>query len=68
MYTTHYPCPVEWRTNASLEEKRRRIGQFIGLRGCESPLRVLSEEEIKRSVREERERAMGEERMGGKTR
>ncbi|KAH7364578.1 hypothetical protein BKA65DRAFT_573011 [Rhexocercosporidium sp. MPI-PUGE-AT-0058] len=68
VYTTHYPCPIQWRTDATLEEKRRRIGRFIGLRGCESPVRVLTEEEIRRSVQEERERAMEEERMRGKTR
>ncbi|KAH6709635.1 hypothetical protein BKA61DRAFT_126207 [Leptodontidium sp. MPI-SDFR-AT-0119] len=68
VYTTHYPCPVVWRTDATLEEKRRRIGRFIGLRGCESPVRVLTEEEIQRRVQEERERAMEEERMSGKTR
>lgn len=68
IYTRHYPCPVVWRTDATLEEKRRRIGRFIGLRGCESPVRVLSEEEIIRGVREERERAMEEERARGKSR
>jgi hypothetical protein len=68
VYTTHYPCPVVWRPDATLEEKRRRIGRFIGLRGCESPVRVFTEEEIQRRVQEERERAMEEERMGGKTR
>ncbi|CZS91092.1 uncharacterized protein RAG0_01870 [Rhynchosporium agropyri] len=61
IYSTHYPCPVEWRSDATLEEKRRRIGRFIGLRGCESPMRILTEEEIRRGVREERERAEQEE-------
>ncbi len=58
VYTRHYPCPVnrEWRTDATLEEKRRRIGRFIGLRGCESPVRVQSEEEITREVRDARAR------------
>lgn len=50
--TRHYPCPVEWKVDATLEEKRRRIGRFIGLRGCESPVRVQSEEEIVREARE----------------
>ncbi|KAK2626705.1 hypothetical protein QTJ16_003880 [Diplocarpon rosae] len=68
MYTRHYPCPVEWRSDATLEEKRRRIGRFIGLRGCESPVRLLSEEEILANVRMERERALEEERLGGKGR
>ncbi|KAL2065094.1 hypothetical protein VTL71DRAFT_4234 [Oculimacula yallundae] len=68
VYTTYYPCPVTWRADASLEEKRRRIGRFIGLRGCESPVRILSEEEIRAELREMRERAQEEERMGRKTR
>jgi len=43
-WTTHYPCPVAWGPHLSLEDKRRKIGRFIGLRGCESP--VKSEEDI----------------------
>jgi len=45
---------VEWRTDATLEEKRRRIGRFIGLRGCESPVRVRTEEDIMGEVRDAR--------------
>lgn len=52
MYSRHYPCPIQWRCDAGLEEKRRRIGRFIGLRGCESPVRMQSEEEIMREVRD----------------
>ncbi|KAK3949759.1 hypothetical protein QBC32DRAFT_407697 [Pseudoneurospora amorphoporcata] len=37
-WTAHYPCPVAWPAGMEIEEKRRRIGRFIGLRGCESPL------------------------------
>ncbi|CAK7266118.1 hypothetical protein SEPCBS119000_001859 [Sporothrix epigloea] len=34
----HYPCPVLWpRRGLTLEDKRRRFGRFIGLRGCETP-------------------------------
>ena len=61
VYTRHYPCPIEWRTDASLEEKRRRIGRFIGLRGCESPVRVQSEDEITRETRNARNRAEEQE-------
>lgn len=61
IYTRHYPCPIEWRTDASLEEKRRRIGRFIGLRGCESPVRVQSEDEIMRDARDARNRAEEQE-------
>ncbi len=68
IYTRHYPCPIEWRTEASLEEKRRRIGRFIGLRGCESPLRVQSEAEIMREAREARARAEEQEMFRRKMR
>ncbi|KAI2614558.1 uncharacterized protein GGS25DRAFT_517407 [Hypoxylon fragiforme] len=50
-WTFHYPCPVPWASGMPLEEKRRRIGRFIGLRGCETPLRVKSEEEILEEAR-----------------
>ena len=30
-WTKHYPCPVEWPNGLTLEEKRRKIGQFIGV-------------------------------------
>ncbi|CAG8952606.1 hypothetical protein HYFRA_00009712 [Hymenoscyphus fraxineus] len=66
VWTERYPCPVVWRTDASMEEKRRRIGRFIGLRGCESP--VLSEEDIRREVREARWREEEEEMWGRKRR
>lgn len=34
-----YPAPVvmRWEKAAQIEDKRRRFGRFIGLRGCESP-------------------------------
>ncbi|KIH87827.1 hypothetical protein SPBR_05296 [Sporothrix brasiliensis 5110] len=35
-----YPCPVEWpRIGLTLEDKRRKFGRFIGLRGCDTPRR-----------------------------
>ncbi|OAA64849.1 beta-xylosidase [Cordyceps fumosorosea ARSEF 2679] len=37
-WAAQYPCPVRWRSDAPLECKRRRMGRFIGLRGCESPV------------------------------
>lgn len=37
-----------------LEEKRRRIGRFIGLRGCETPIRVKTEDEIMEEARRAR--------------
>lgn len=35
--TDHYPVTITWSSDLSLEEKRRKIGKFVGLRGCESP-------------------------------
>jgi hypothetical protein len=35
----------------SLEEKRRRMGKFIGLRGCDSPAWLKSEDEIAAEAR-----------------
>lgn len=38
-WTSRYPCPVAWpRTGLGIEDKRRKMGRFIGLRGCESPV------------------------------
>ncbi|KAI1345140.1 hypothetical protein F5Y15DRAFT_18550 [Xylariaceae sp. FL0016] len=53
-WTLHYPCPITWSSDMTLEEKRRRIGRFIGLRGCETPIRVRSEEEIMEEARRAR--------------
>lgn len=51
-WSSHYPCPVTWGSNLTLEEKRRKIGRFIGLKGCESPVRT--EEEILEDLRQQR--------------
>ena len=34
-----YPAPIirRWTRDASLADKGRRFGRFVGLRGCESP-------------------------------
>lgn len=39
IFSFGYPEPVvaRWNANAGIEEKRRRFGRFVGLRGCESP-------------------------------
>lgn len=47
---------IEWRSDATLDEKRRRIGRFIGLRGCESPMVVRTEDDIEREARRARAR------------
>ncbi|KAI1082865.1 hypothetical protein F5B20DRAFT_487629 [Whalleya microplaca] len=60
-YTFHYPCPITWSSDMPLEEKRRKIGRFIGLRGCESPVRVRSSDEILEDAR--RARVAEEEEM-----
>ncbi|KAJ3494158.1 hypothetical protein NLG97_g4260 [Lecanicillium saksenae] len=41
-WAAQYPCPVRWRSDAPLEDKRRRMGRFIGLRGCESPVDIAA--------------------------
>lgn len=51
---TQYPCPITWGTDLTLEEKRRKIGKFIGLRGCDTPLWLLTEEEIAEEARKAR--------------
>ncbi|KAK5654985.1 hypothetical protein OQA88_6744 [Cercophora sp. LCS_1] len=68
-WSSRYPCPVSWPQGLTLEEKRRKIGRFIGLRGCESPVvaRFLrSEEEIAEDAR--RARLAEEEEIRRKTR
>lgn len=41
-----YPLPVGWEEGMPLERKRRRFGRFIGLRGCESPVKDSFGEEL----------------------
>ncbi|CAJ0546278.1 uncharacterized protein FTOL_10194 [Fusarium torulosum] len=53
-WTNQYPCPVNWRSDLPLEEKRRKMGKFIGLRGCESPILLKTEEEILAEARKAR--------------
>ena len=43
--TQQYPLPVGWEENMSLETKRRRFGRFIGLNGCETPVKETFDEE-----------------------
>jgi hypothetical protein len=52
VWSAQYPCPVVWGKGLTLEEKRRKIGRFIGLGGCESP--VKTEEEILEEARRQR--------------
>lgn len=37
-WSTSYPCPITWKSNFTLEEKRRKIGKFIGLRYVRSEM------------------------------
>lgn len=55
-WTRHYPCPVAWSSSLPLEEKRRRIGKFMGLRGCETPVKLQSEDELLEEARAARAR------------
>lgn len=58
--TRHYPCPMGWRQGLTLEEKRRKMGKFIGLRGCETPMTLKTEEEIIAECKRAREAAEDE--------
>lgn len=60
-WTAQYPCPITWNSNLPLEEKRRKMGKFIGLRGCESPILLKTEEEIMADAR--RARVAADEEM-----
>ncbi|KAI0508386.1 hypothetical protein F5B22DRAFT_650052 [Xylaria bambusicola] len=53
-YTSQYPSPINWSSDMPLEEKRRKIGRFIGLRGCETPIRLLTEDELMENARRAR--------------
>lgn len=54
-YTMHYPCPMNWSQGLTLEEKRRKMGKFMGLRGCDSSIVVKTEEEILEEARRARD-------------
>ncbi|CRK35110.1 hypothetical protein BN1708_006625 [Verticillium longisporum] len=42
-HSAKYPCPITWGPSLTLDEKRRKIGKFIGLsRGCLTPIAVRS--------------------------
>jgi hypothetical protein len=53
IWSARYPCPVVWGRGLTLEEKRRKIGRFIGLSGCGSP--VKTEDQILVEVRRRRD-------------
>lgn len=48
------------------EEKRMKLGRFIGLRGCESPSELLTQEDIMEEVRKEREQQEEKDSFQGK--
>jgi hypothetical protein len=60
-FTQHYPKPIVWNCNSTLEEKRRRWGRFMGLRGCDTPPAIKTEEEIWEEAR--RARLVDEDEM-----
>ncbi|ROW16090.1 hypothetical protein VPNG_01926 [Cytospora leucostoma] len=53
-YTMGYPCPITWGEGLTIEEKRRKMGKFIGLKGCETPIRIMSEDDIEAEARRAR--------------
>lgn len=67
-WTNEYPKVMGWREGMGIEEKRRRWGMFMGLRGCETPTRERSvrdwEETMMMQIRKGREE---EEMMRRKT-
>ncbi|KAF3762399.1 hypothetical protein M406DRAFT_341632 [Cryphonectria parasitica EP155] len=65
-WTRHYPCPITWVEGLSLEEKRRKIGKFIGLRGCETPIIIKTEEQIMDEARQARIKKDGDEALRNK--
>ena len=36
-YSMGYPCPITWGEGLTIEEKRRKMGKFIGLKGVSLP-------------------------------
>jgi hypothetical protein len=61
-WTAHYPKPMNWREGLTIDEKRRKFGRFMGLRGCESP--VKTEEELQEElIREARARVAEEDEI-----
>jgi hypothetical protein len=72
-WTAHYPCPISWSAGLSLEDKRRKQGKFIGLRGCDTPVWAVVQprvaERLGRSeeeIREDARRRRGDEEVGRK--
>lgn len=53
-WSAHYPCPITWDSSLPLEQKRRKIGRFMGLQGCDSPIRLKTEEDITEDARRAR--------------
>lgn len=68
-FTEHYPKIMGWRDGLTIEDKRRKLGKFIGLRGCETPVMVKSGSEIweeARMAREHNEREIWRRKLGGR--
>ena len=67
-WTNEYPKVMGWREGMGIDEKRRRWGKFMGLRGCETPTNELGirgwEETMMMQIRKGREE---EEMMRRKT-
>ncbi|KAJ9429134.1 hypothetical protein QL093DRAFT_2153801, partial [Fusarium oxysporum] len=53
-WTNQYPCPVTWRSDLPLERSDARWASLSGLRGCESPILLKTEEEILAEARKAR--------------
>ncbi|KAK3330394.1 hypothetical protein B0H66DRAFT_60055 [Apodospora peruviana] len=70
-WTLQYPCTIAWTWSGdlSLEQKRRKMGKFIGLRGCNTPVEeqqhqwVKTEEQIMEDARRARMSGDGDDEI-----
>lgn len=54
VWTNQYPQIMGWRGHLTLEEKRRKWGKFIGLRGCVTPQDPKTADEMWEEARRDR--------------
>ena len=61
-WTAHYPCPVTWPQGMGIEEKRRKLGKFIGLRGCDTPVAEIVGSRVAREMGKREDEVEGDAR------
>jgi hypothetical protein len=68
-FSSQYPCPItNWHQSLTMEDKRRKIGRFIGLRGCETPPAFVGFKTDEQLVEEARRARLAEEELRKKYR